>query len=288
MKRGVVFTVQELLKINGGNGFKGGKSISDEELNYLILYWDKLVSPANRFIYLGFTNEEELKKCGVLFRPMFDPQGLIGVDGIAEFHSRTHVEALQIMREKEREVDWRMHFFNSEVSIHQESAQQKEVVRFELAELLPVPPKATPLQEILEFKERRSDELQALHGYLDELYLEVLNSGDFNLQKAKSLSGLRASLEDLNKLNSQTFRSPIKFNLSSAFEFDLNQLMSAGLTALATLNSTRPLEVFGVGTAVTLLGGSIKVKAQLQNVLKKGDPKLAYLTNASREGILVK
>ncbi|WP_320725885.1 DUF6236 family protein [Enterobacter ludwigii] len=288
MKRGVVFTVQELLKLNNGKGFTTGKSISAEEVNYLILYWDKLVSPANRFIYLGFDNEEELAKCGVLFRPVFTPQGFMDGRGVTDFHARTHVEALKMMRQKEREVDWRMHFFNNEVSIPQEAAQQKEVVRFELAELLPVPPKDTPLQEILEFKERRNDELQALHGYLDELYDEVLKSGDFNLQKAKALSGLRASLEDLNKLNSQSWRSPIKFNLSSAFEYDLNQLMSAGLTAFSALNSTRPLEVLGVGTAVTLLGGAIKVKAQLQSVLKNGDPKLAYLTNATKEGILVK
>lgn len=288
MKRGVVFTVQELLKLNDGKGFTTGKSISAEELNYLILYWDRLVSPANRFIYLGFDNEEELAKCGVLFRPVFTPQGFMDGGGITDFHARTHVEALTMMREKEREVDWRMHFFNNEVSIHQEAAQQKEVVRFELAELLPVPPKDTPLHEILEFKERRNDELQALHGYLDELYLEVLNSGDFNLQRAKALSGLKASLEDLNKLNNQSWRSPIKFNLSTAFEFDLNQLMSAGLTAFSALNSTRPLEVLGVGTAVTLLGGAIKVKAQLQSVLKNGDPKLAYLTNATKAGILVK
>lgn len=207
MKRGVVFTVRELLKVNGGKGFTTGRGISTEELNYLMLYWDKLVSPTNNFIHISLANEEELENCGVLYRPRFTQQG--GMDGarMTEFHAFTHVEALNMMRKNEREVDWRMHFFNNEVSIHQEAAQQKEVVRFELAELLPVPPKDTPLQEILEFKERRSDELQALHGYLDELYFEVLNSGDFNLQRAKALSGLRASLDDLNKLNGQGWRS---------------------------------------------------------------------------------
>ena len=288
MKRGVVFTVRELLKVNGGKGFTTGRGISTEELNYLMLYWDKLVSPTNNFIHISLANEEELENCGVLYRPRFTQQG--GMDGarMTEFHAFTHVEALNMMRKNEREVDWRMHFFNNEVSIHQEAAQQKEVVRFELAELLPVPPKDTPLQEILEFKERRSDELQALHGYLDELYFEVLNSGDFNLQRAKALSGLRASLDDLNKLNGQGWRSPIKFNLSTAFEFDLNQIVNGGLKALEALSSQKPLEIIGIESVVNLLGGFIKIRPQLQNVLKDGDPKLAYLTNASREGILEK
>ncbi|MES3530516.1 DUF6236 family protein [Enterobacter hormaechei] len=288
MKRGVVFTVRELLKVNGGKGFTTGRGISTEELNYLMLYWDKLVSPTNNFIHISLANEEELENCGVLYRPRFTQQG--GMDGarMTEFHAFTHVEALNMMRKNEREVDWRMHFFNNEVSIHQEAAQQKEVVRFELAELLPVPPKDTPLQEILEFKERRSDELQALHGYLDELYFEVLNSGDFNLQRAKALSGLRASLDDLNKLNGQGWRSPIKFNLSTAFEFDLNQIVNGGLKALEALSTQKPLEIIGIESVVNLLGGFIKIRPQLQNVLKDGDPKLAYLTNATREGILEK
>ncbi len=288
MKRGVVFTVRELLKVNGGKGFTTGRGISTEELNYLMLYWDKLVSPTNNFIHLSLENEEELENCGVLYRPRFTQQG--GMDGarMTEFHAFTHVEALNMMRKNEREVDWRMHFFNNEVSIHEEAAQQKEVVRFELAELLPVPPKDTPLQEILEFKERRSDELQALHGYLDELYFEVLNSGDFNLQRAKALSGLRASLDDLNKLNGQGWRSPIKFNLSTAFEFDLNQIVNGGLKALEALSSQKPLEIIGIESVVNLLGGFIKIRPQFQNVLKDGDPKLAYLTNATREGILEK
>ncbi|MBF4155321.1 hypothetical protein ISU93_21865 [Enterobacter hormaechei] len=288
MKRGVVFTVRELLKVNGGKGFTTGRGISTEELNYLMLYWDKLVSPTNNFIHISLANEEELENCGVLYRPRFTQQG--GMDGarMTEFHAFTHVEALNMMRKNEREVDWRMHFFNNEVSIHQEAAQQKEVVRFELAELLPVPPKDTPLQEILEFKERRSDELQALHGYLDELYFEVLNSGDFNLQRATALSGLRASLDDLNKLNGQGWRSPIKFNLSTAFEFDLNQIVNGGLKALEALSSQKPLEIIGIESVVNLLGGFIKIRPQFQNVLKDGDPKLAYLTNATREGILEK
>ncbi|EMH0543787.1 DUF6236 family protein [Enterobacter hormaechei] len=288
MKRGVVFTVRELLKVNGGKGFTTGRGISTEELNYLMLYWDKLVSPTNNFIHISLANEEELENCGVLYRPRFTQQGRMDGARMTEFHAFTHVEALNMMRKNEREVDWRMHFFNNEVSIHQEAAQQKEVVRFELAELLPVPPKDTPLQEILEFKERRSDELQALHGYLDELYFEVLNSGDFNLQRAKALSGLRASLDDLNKLNGQGWRSPIKFNLSTAFEFDLNQIVNGGLKALEALSSQKPLEIIGIESVVNLLGGFIKIRPQLQNVLKDGDPKLAYLTNATREGILEK
>ncbi|QDE47364.1 hypothetical protein EIN43_08810 [Enterobacter hormaechei] len=70
------FTVRELLKVNGGKGFTTGRGISTEELNYLMLYWDKLVSPTNNIIHISLANEEELENCGVLYRPKFTQQGV--------------------------------------------------------------------------------------------------------------------------------------------------------------------------------------------------------------------
>lgn len=286
MERGVVFTSCELLSIQGGRGFQTGRAISSEELNYLTLYWDKLVSPTNNIVHLGLLNEEELIKCGVLTRPRFVADGFFDGAKMTDFHARTHVDALNQLRRSEGCIDWRMHFFNNEVAIHVDKAQRKEVLRFELADLLPVPPKETPLHEILEFKERRKDELLALHGYLDELYSEVLKSGDFDLQRAKAISGLKASLDALNSLNNEGWRSPLKFNLSTSFEFDLGQLVSGGAAVYAAMHSSQPFEVFCAGAAITVLSGFIKVKPQLQSVIKGGDANLAYLTNAEREGII--
>lgn len=288
MERGVVFTARELIKTENGEGFQTGLGITAEELNYLVLYWDRLVSPTNNIIHFSLSNENELIKCGILTRPRFVQNGFIDGSVMTDFHARTHALALNILRQDQSGVDWRMHFLNEQVSIHQEAAEQKEVIRFELADLLPVPQKDTPLHEILEFKERRSDELMALHGYLDELYAEILRSGDFNLQRAKALSGLKKSLQDLNELNSQGWRSPLKFNLSSSFEFDLNQVVSGASTIYAAMQSSQPLEVLCIGGVVTALGGFIKVKPQIQSVLKNGDAKLAYLTNAKKEGLIAR
>jgi len=286
MERGVVFTACELLKTEDGRGFQTGRGVYPEELNYLMLYWDKLVSPTNNFVHLSLTNEDELIKCGILNRPRFVQHGLMDGSRMTDFHARTHVETLNMLRKDEKEIDWRMHFFNDQVSIPQEISERKEAIRFELADLLPVPPKDIPLHEILEFKARRKDELLTLHGYLDELYSEVLSSGDFNLERAKAISGLRKSLEDLDKINNQGWRSPIKFNLSTSFEFDISQLFSGGATVYAAMQSTQPFEVFFLGAAITTLGGFIKVRPQFQSVISNGDPKLAYLTNAKRDGIL--
>ncbi|WP_414667411.1 DUF6236 family protein [Escherichia coli] len=286
MKRGVVFTPSEILRVEPGKGFRVGNAISEEHLNYLVLYWDKLVSPTNNIINIGVQNEKQLVECGVLTRPKFEYRDFSKPLDLAEIQTNSHIEALRTLRKEQGDVDWRMHFLNDQVSLHQESSEEKDVLRFELVDLLPVPQKEVPLCEILEFKERRTDELLALHAYLDELYTEVLSSGDFYLQRAKALSGLKQALRDLNELNNQGWRSPIKFDLSSSFEFDLRQIYAGATTALAAMASPHPFATVGVGTVVTALSGFIKVKPQIQSVLKNGDHNLAYLTNARKEGIV--
>ncbi|MFB0711459.1 DUF6236 family protein [Buttiauxella noackiae] len=287
MQRGVVFTACELLQSKNGEGFQTGRWITQEEINYFVLYWDRLVSPTNQFIHLSFNGEDELVKCGILSRPRFAINGMLDSKNMPEFHSNTHTQTLNILRGQKSHIDWRMHFLNQNITIHPELAQQKEVVRFEIGKLLPVPTATTPLHEILEFKEKRSDELKALHGYLDELYQEVLAAGDFNLQKATALAGLMESIQNLNTLNDRGWRSPLRFDFSSSFEFDFNQLYSGAITAIAAFNSPHPLELLCAGTAVTALGGFIKVKPQIQSVLKGGDPKLAYLTEAKSAGLVM-
>lgn len=287
MERGVVFTAYELLKNKDNSGFETGRGISPEELNYLILYWDKLSCPTNNFIHLAFSNEEELIKCGVLSRPVFSIGNGINSDEMPEFQSRTQVETLAMLRREQSSIDWRMHFLNDQVCITENMATQKEVIRFELTDLLPVPQKGVPIHEILEFKERRSDELLTLHGYLDEVYTEVINSGDFNLQRAKALSGLKKSLEDLNRLNDLEWQSPLKFSISSSFELDMNQLYASAATVYAAMQSNHPFEVLFTGAALATLGGFVKVRAQFQNVLKDGESHLAYITNAKKEGLVI-
>jgi len=288
MERGVVFTACKLRTAEDKKGFQIAGGISPEELNYLTLYWDRLVSPTNNIVHYTFFNHDELIKCGLLERPRFKTQGIFQGDALPNFYASSHVSTIENLRKENSDVDWRMHHFDDQVLLPDEVSQKKEVIRFELDNLLPVPPKETPLHDILEFKERRKAELLALHGYLDELYEEVLNAGDFNLQRAKALSGLKEAIKDLNELNNHYWKSPLKLGFSSSFEFDLNQLVSGALTLREAMQTSASIESVLVHAAITVFGGFIRVKPQLQSVINRGDPKLAYITNAMREGIIVR
>lgn len=288
MERGVVFSGCELLKTENGDGFRLGKWISSLELNYLSLYWDRLVSPTNNMIHVSFEKEDELIRCGLLTRPNFERHAIFNAEDMTNFYAETHAKTIDILRNLKDRVDWRMHFLNDQINLKPELSRESEVIRFELARLLPVPPESVDLHDILEFKERRKPELMALHGYLDELYFEIIRSGDISLQRAKALYKLEKAISDLERLNHEGWRSPIRFSISTSFEFDLTQAFGSLAGVALALNGPHPYDIVGgLGTVVSILGGCIKISPHLQSVLATGDHNLAYISKGKNEGIFL-
>ncbi|ENB7471730.1 DUF6236 family protein [Klebsiella pneumoniae] len=289
MERGVIFTRSELIKIAGGQGFRIGKSINRLDINYFLLYWDRLVSPTNNMVFLGFPCEEELTRLGKLETPKFSIRDIRNMEGsYADFDALSQTRTLDLMRKKHKSTDWRIHSLNDELNFSDSDSVVKQTLRFDLCNLLPVPGTDVNLNEILEFKERRADELITLHSYIDELYFEVINSGDFELSKAKAFDGFKRAIADLDALNSQGWRSPIKFDISSSFEFDLNQVMTVATAGVAAMNSENPLAMLSVGAVASVLGGFIKVTPKMQSVLKEGNKNLSYLAKGKVEGVIAK
>lgn len=286
MERGVIFTRSELIKI-AGQGFRTGKAITRLDINYFLLYWDRLVSPTNNVVHFGLPCEDELISLGKLEVLKFSAKNMED-SFYCEFDALSQAKSLELMRGKYKSTDWRIHSLNEELNFSDSDSVVKQTLRFDLCNLLPVPGPDVNLNEILEFKERRSDELIALHSYIDELYFEVINSGDFELSKAKAFGGFERALADLDALNSQGWRSPIKFDISSSFEFDLNQMMTAATAGVAAINSEHPLAMLSVGAVASVLGGFIKVTPKMQSVLKDGNKNLAYLAKAKVEGVIAK
>lgn len=284
MKRGVVSAPGEIISLQDVNGFRTRKPLNEVDINYFTLYWDELVIPTNNVIHFKIPKEVDLISCGVLQRPKFVVESMHLRD-FPKFYLDSQIKTVDILRSQRKDVDWSMHFIGQEVSLPKEQADVSQAVRVELMGLLPVPTADTHLHEILEFKLRRSAELEALHDHLDSLYLEVMSSGDINLQRAKTFSGLMSAISDIDRLNDEGWRSPIKFDISTSFEFDLTQVYAGVATAF--LASQHPNAVMTLATgAFACLAGFIKVKPVIQSVRKGSDPRLSYLANAHREEIV--
>lgn len=284
MQRGVVVSSELITRNKNDSGFTIQRTINPVEMNYLALYWDKIVIPSNNIIYTGVANEEVFMDSGVLERPRYSVNGSFNTDDYPDLQVRLQSKTVDTLREKNPSSDWRIHQFGGDFLSRDSFFSESS--RVELANLLPVPSVDVHIHEILEFKERRKAELEALHSYSDDLYLEILNSGDPDLTKAKAISKLKQAISDIDKLNNEGWRSPIKFNLQISNEVDIAKIKSLYLTVAGAATTGHPLESLIVGGLCTFLEGFVSLKVGLQSVRSGGDNELIYLSSARKEKII--
>ena len=180
-----------------------------------------------------------------------------------------------------------MHQIGGSLAILDEFAHEQNSVRVSLANALPVPSGDIQFQDILEFKRRRTDELAELHSSLDELYFEILDSPDQDLMAKAVVSRLQKAIQNINNVSSEKFEVTKKYDLSAELNLNVNDVIKgAGAGALIDFYSsglTIPIATI-VGAIIPLI--KISAKANVTFEPAKENQKLAYLTNASKEGIL--
>lgn len=289
MKRGIVSLPLELNPLPGGFSINGG--ITQLDLNFFALYWDELLIPFSRIHYFGIPNEISYIESGFLKRPEIPLLKKRYTDNDAiPMHLWAQEHFLDMKRTEENDADWRLNQIGESLVLDQTTSESIHSFRIELSNVLPVPDSSVSIYDILEFKQKRKSELEAFNNYLDELYLEVASSGDFNLSRAKAFSKLRKALEDLDKLNSEGWRSPIKFDTSELFEANNGDLMS-GASFLYSIWEANQGNLSGTITAglVAVIGqGFARLKPSIQSVRRKPNDNIAYLSSAHKESILKK
>jgi len=169
------------------NGFsidsrKGG--LSKNDIKYFLLYWDKIIIPANNFIYVEIPYEKDLKESNIIERPIIHFQGSFNSSDIAKamLYDESKIVEEKI---KDKKIDWTIHQFNNQLILPDDKIIKKKVFKFELMNILPVPNDNIPIYDIIDFKLRRKDEFLALHNTLDELYFDILKSPDSDLKHKK-------------------------------------------------------------------------------------------------------
>lgn len=289
MKRGIVSLPMEIIPGVDGRSISTGKSLSKLDMNFFALYWDELIIPASNFISFEIAGQKDFIESGFLKRPLipyFD--GEYSVVDIAQMYSKAQTQFLDYKRRTEPSNDWRLNIIGNKFKLCESDEEVKNLVRLELANVLPVPDSTVNIYDILEFKSKRREAFEAFNSYLDELYLEVASSGDFYLSRARAFSKLQEALDDLEKLNSEGWRSPIKFDTSALFEANNGDLIN-GATALYSIWEANQGNLAGAITAgvVAVIGqGFARLKPSIQSVRRKPNNNIAYLSSAHNESIL--
>ena len=194
----------------------GGPSMVQAVRRYLP-YWDKFDLPDNPIIAIGLPSElAVLAEQGIVRKSAIRVAGFSG--NAADLWVLSQLAAWRLNEECEP-GQWSLGQQAEGLWLPAQETVRTRAIEIELYQALPVPGDDVSFAEILEFKSRRSSELQAFRTRLDELYLAVVSSQDIIRSKETVVARLDQALADLHKVTGESwgrrFFSSVKVELSS-------------------------------------------------------------------------
>lgn len=248
--RGIVITPRFTFD---GHKFSLQGGFDPVSLRQYLLYWDKIDWPDNNVISISGSNSEIdfLQTVGVLERTKIRFSGTCRNAGYAMLGMQ--MVALE-RRNKKDPGAWSLAQQSELLVGPTEGTIEAHTIEIELYSALPVPSANVSLEEVLEFKLKRSDELLRFRAAMDGLYLQVAGAADIPRAKLQTMDELQAALQELNAVFGESFArrllASIKVELNLP-DFILKAV--AGATSAATFGMP-----IAIGAAAGAIAASLK------------------------------
>jgi hypothetical protein len=230
----------------------------------LMLYWDQIVYLNHNERLVLTSDDEYLKDAGVFDElrftfecsgmERFNPMAFAAIYETALRQAFQHVSASKSTIWSYLEPSW------ANASTPDHSIQRIELT---LQGLLPVPTESVSFEDILDFKQRRVDELSSLRIALDDLATAVHHSPDPLRGLDKAALSIASSLDDLRR----AARGTLKTRLLGTFKVGINvPNLTTGAVAGAAAASLLhlPLEL---GAAAGAVAAAISAELQSGSVV---------------------
>jgi hypothetical protein len=261
-------------------------------LRHYLLYWDKIDYPHNvvdigeqqefhrdamgdDIVYLhevGIIQRTAIQRPELAVKRSRSPQGFA--------HDLVACQLLAVdFLERQQPGQWSMAQYFPSFLIPDGWSTPTRSLEIELYDSLPTPGEDISLDDVLEFKQRYSDELLAFRSYMDELYGEIVKSGDIPRAKVVVLARLEKAIADLNKAAEETFVRRVISGMGVHFTLPGAVRDSLAGSAVATIFGL-PLELgAAVGAAASTINFNLREKPALANDSNNA----AYLCHVKRE-----
>lgn len=243
-------------------------SIDPAELRRATLFWDRLVWPDSKIISFGSNSDEELLEAeGLLTRPrpehhndlagVGNMSALIRIEGSRDItigseqailFASQHVEAFHNL-ERNEPGQWVMSEGDKSFVMKNENFIEGRGQLITLARAIPLPDPKYPIDELLEFKNKRRDEVIGLTHELDKFFSQIANSKDPSFELNRLLDVVDRQCADMIKAARESKRKfhvgDIGFSLSvDSIEAAANRVAAWGLAGSTT-------------TGMPLVGGAL-------------------------------
>lgn len=264
--------------------FNFNTDIFSQKLREYLLYWDEIDFPINNILSVeGTPDMDYLQNVGVLKRSKTNievGETQFEIEDIIDIMLKSQMQTF-LNNNKEQSGSWSLAQPNSKLFLPKESSIQTRTIEIELYNSLPIPTGEVSIEDILEFKERRIDELSEFRYCMDNLYEEILSSNDSERSIEKNITLIQRKIIDIDRLmNESMFKKivgsmKVNINLSDAFS-------KGALGILAGKAFNVPFEGAIIGAASSF----IKLDLEFINQPKTLPPELkdyAYLYYSQKE-----
>ncbi len=277
--RGIIITseysgTKDNLQLCGG--------VNPSKLREYLLYWDKIDYPTNNVIYTGLSPDEKyLEEVGVLKRTNTIITGNFMIN--PEIVIKSQLATLEINSKNTGEI-WSIAQPTKKIILPSNESIRERNIQVELYDCIPVPSANVNLEDILNFKEHRYDELREFRLLLDEMYESIVNSSDIDFTKNKCIGRLQNKVIDIHKIMDE---SRIKKFLSSVkVELNISELIKSSLMAYAGYEIGSKIGFPTAGAVVGLASSTINLKSEFSlkpNFIPDDMRDYAYLFYANRD-----
>jgi hypothetical protein len=218
--RGLV--VSPPIEIQGTSLFAKSSNLDPQELRFALLFWDKLVWPSSRAIYfVSGPDETFLESAGILIRPEYTFNG-----DVAQGIAKGQIQAYQDLERAEPGV-WALAQGENSLLWREGLFEEGKGTLVELHRAIPIPKHDVPLAEILEFKQRRQDELVLLRHLIESFVSEIEKSADKPLALKERIAELDQACADLLTVGRE-WRFPVYLsNVKASFNFSPMKFLPA-------------------------------------------------------------
>lgn len=262
--RGAVISNVEFL---GKKRYYYRTSLDPLKLRQYLLYWDKLDYPecidpeyGSFFIPRDSTEISFLESANVLKRTKINmKRGHVNTNP-SKF-IKAQLTAFKLNNELEKGC-WTLAQSNVELLLPKQDAVLTRNLEVDLFQCLPIPSEEVSLEDILLFKEHRRDEFLEFRSLMDNLYLEIIASGDPYRVKLKNIEQIQRKLTEISTIMGESRLKRLLGNLKIEVNVSDMILKTAGAVGAANLFQ------FPVGLSAALGFASSFINVKSEVVLK--------------------
>lgn len=249
LSKGIV--VSSPVNLDGATITMQGSGLDAQELRHWLLFWDELAWPTSNLIHIaGGPDETFLEEAGVLSRPRMHMSGTFA--GSAAM-SEPHLAAFKSL-DDEYPGKWCLATGERSFNWAQMPLTDTNAAVFELYRAIPVPNNDVPIAEVLEFKQRRRDEIKRLRAEI-ELYASTVHAAnDPHVVLRAKAAEIERACADLLRV-SHEWKYPVRLtDLKASIEFKPGDVILKAIEMGAVGHFA-----FDMGAVGALLGGILGV-----------------------------